>query len=68
MAYEVRVVRDGELPGEHEWMFVKTTDGLVLLIESAAVRNQRVLAEVWAARRCMRADGSRAARHLRVAQ
>jgi hypothetical protein len=49
--YGVKIVEDDALPEEHEWAFVKTDDGLLLVMTRTAVNDERTLEECWSAYR-----------------
>lgn len=52
----VKIVRDDALPDDIEWLFVKTTNGeLLLYLSQSASGCSRSLAEAWAAYRRMAA-------------
>lgn len=52
--YGVKIVNDGDLPQDVEWMFVKRKDGsLVLCIAHSSAGCARALSEAWAAYRCI---------------
>ena len=52
--YGVKIVRDGDLPENIEWMFVKTTGGgLLLYLTQTSAGCARALAEAWAAYRAL---------------
>jgi hypothetical protein len=48
LEYGVRIVRDDDLPG-HNWMFVTTDRGPVVVLTRSAAQSPRALAEAWAA-------------------
>lgn len=52
--HSVKIVGDDEMPEDVEWMFVKNTDGsMILCISRSAAGCSRALAEAWAAYRRM---------------
>lgn len=52
--YGVKIVRDGSLPPDVDWMFVKSSDGaMVLYLTTSSAGCARALAEAWAAFRAI---------------
>lgn len=57
--YGVKIVRDGELPADIDWMFVKGEDGaLVLYLTQASAGCARALSEAWAAYRVLEREAA----------
>jgi hypothetical protein len=66
--YGVKIVADDDLPG-HDWMFVSTDRGPVLILTRTACKSARLLSECWAAWRTIYSEPQRMVvgeRHLRA--